>query len=66
MPFIFIFSIYQNHRSCFEDITNGPVNIADLDQPYEILNSSTASSHVLWNDVGMFLFTLTVIDPDFR
>ncbi|XP_020603543.1 uncharacterized protein C1orf101-like [Orbicella faveolata] len=53
----------ENYQSCFQQ--NSPLSVANLDQPYEILNSSEASSHIVWSDVGTFVFTLKVIDPDF-
>ena len=59
-------SIFQNYHSCFEDSASGPERQYDLHQPYEILNSSAASSHVVWNDVGVFIFTVKVIDQEFR
>ena len=37
----------------------------DLNQAYEIMNRSSVS-HIVWTDDGIFIFTLTVIDPDFR
>lgn len=60
------FNIEQNYRSCFEDPANNSSPNVDLSQPYEILNSSKSSSQILWNDVGMFVFTLKVVDPEFR
>ncbi|KAJ7365295.1 hypothetical protein OS493_005399 [Desmophyllum pertusum] len=55
----------ENYQSCFKESSNDPVAAANLDQPYEILNSSQAASHIVWYDVGTFVFTLKVIDPDF-
>ncbi|XP_068684559.1 cation channel sperm-associated auxiliary subunit epsilon-like [Montipora foliosa] len=55
----------QNYHSCFEDSASGPERQYDLHQLYEILNSSAASSHVVWNDVGVFIFTVKVIDQEF-
>lgn len=55
----------ENYQSCFQQSPNYPLSVANLDQPYEILNSSEAASHIVWNDVGTFVFTLKVIDPDF-
>lgn len=56
----------ENYRSCFEGPANGSASMVNLNQPYEILNSSAASSHVIWHDVGMFVFTVKVVDPEFR
>ncbi|XP_044162725.1 cation channel sperm-associated protein subunit epsilon-like [Acropora millepora] len=55
----------QNFRSCFEDPRSEPVIPDNLNQAYEIMNSSSVS-HIVWTDDGIFIFTLTVIDPEFR
>ncbi|XP_067031339.1 cation channel sperm-associated auxiliary subunit epsilon-like [Acropora muricata] len=54
----------QNFSSCFEDPPSEPVSAENLNQAYEIMNSSSVS-HILWTDDGIFIFTLTVIDPEF-
>ncbi|XP_067029259.1 cation channel sperm-associated auxiliary subunit epsilon-like isoform X1 [Acropora muricata] len=54
----------QNFRSCFEDPPSESVIPDNLNQAYEIMNSSSVS-HIVWTDDGIFIFTLTVIDPDF-
>ncbi|XP_015770227.1 PREDICTED: uncharacterized protein C1orf101-like [Acropora digitifera] len=55
----------QNFRSCFEDPRSEPVIPENLNQAYEIMNSSSVS-HIVWTDDGIFIFTLKVIDPEFR
>ncbi|XP_015775407.1 PREDICTED: uncharacterized protein C1orf101-like [Acropora digitifera] len=55
----------QNFRSCFEDPLSESVIPDNLNQAYEIMNSSSVS-HVVWTDDGIFIFTLTVLDPEFR
>ncbi|XP_067029253.1 cation channel sperm-associated auxiliary subunit epsilon-like isoform X4 [Acropora muricata] len=55
----------QNFRSCFEDPPSEPVIPENLSQAYEIMNSSSLS-HIVWTDDGIFIFTLKVIDPEFR
>ncbi|XP_067031338.1 cation channel sperm-associated auxiliary subunit epsilon-like [Acropora muricata] len=54
----------QNFRSCFEDPPSESVIPDNLNQTYEIMNSSSVS-HIVWTDDGIFIFTLTVIDPEF-
>ncbi|XP_015780059.1 PREDICTED: uncharacterized protein C1orf101-like isoform X1 [Acropora digitifera] len=54
----------QNFRSCFEDPPSESVIPDNLNQAYEIMNSSSVS-HIVWTDDGIFIFTLTVIDPEF-
>ncbi|XP_015759432.1 PREDICTED: uncharacterized protein C1orf101-like isoform X2 [Acropora digitifera] len=54
----------QNFRGCFEDPPSESVILDNLNQAYEIMNSSSVS-HILWTDDGIFIFTLTVIDPEF-
>jgi len=54
----------QNFRSCFEDPRSEPVIPENLNQAYEIMNSSSVS-HIVWTDDGIFIFTLKVIDPEF-
>ncbi|XP_044163679.1 cation channel sperm-associated protein subunit epsilon-like isoform X2 [Acropora millepora] len=56
----------ENFRSCFEDRPSEPVIPDNLNQAYEIMNSSSVS-HIVWTecDDGVFIFTLTVIDPEF-
>ncbi|XP_078349602.1 cation channel sperm-associated auxiliary subunit epsilon-like [Oculina patagonica] len=55
----------ENYQSCFQEYLNGSMFAVNLDQPYEIFNSSAAASHIVWDDVGTFVFMLKVIDPDF-
>ena len=66
MYFYSYLNIQQNYRSCFEEPANNSSPNVDLNQPYEILNSSISSSQILWSDVGLFVFTLKVVDPEFR
>ena len=66
MYFYSYLNIQQNYRSCFEEPANNSSPNVDLNQPYEILNSSISSSQIRWNDVGIFVFTLKVVDPEFR
>ncbi|XP_044171367.1 cation channel sperm-associated protein subunit epsilon-like [Acropora millepora] len=54
----------QNFRSCFEDPPSESVIPDNLNQAYEIMNSSSLS-HIVWTDDGIFIFTLKVIDPEF-
>ncbi|KAK2550814.1 hypothetical protein P5673_028495, partial [Acropora cervicornis] len=58
--------LFQNFCSCFEDPPSEPVIPENLNQAYEIMNSSSVS-HIVWTEChdGIFIFTLTVIDPEF-
>jgi len=55
----------ENYQSCFQQSPNSASSEDNLDQPYEILNISGDASNIVWNDIGIFVFTLKVIDPDF-
>ena len=57
--------LFHKFRSCFEDLPSKPVIPHNLNQAYEIMNSSSVS-HVVWTNGGIFIFTLKVIDPEFR
>ena len=59
--------LFQNFRSGFEDPPGESVIPENLNQAYEIMNSSSVS-HIVWTecDDGIFIFTLIVIDPEFR
>ncbi|XP_015775390.1 PREDICTED: pentatricopeptide repeat-containing protein At2g16880-like [Acropora digitifera] len=56
----------KNFRSRFADPESESVILDNLNQAYEIMNSSSVS-HIAWTecDDGIFIFTLTVIDPEF-
>lgn len=55
----------ENYQSCFQESSDSSISAANLDKQYEILNSSGAASHIVWNDVGTFVFLLKVLDPEF-
>ncbi|XP_015775406.1 PREDICTED: uncharacterized protein C1orf101-like [Acropora digitifera] len=55
----------QNFCSWFEDPPSESLIPDNLNQAYEIMNSSSVS-HIVWTDDEIFIFTLIVIDPEFR
>ncbi|XP_008847409.1 cation channel sperm-associated protein subunit epsilon [Nannospalax galili] len=53
----------QNYRTCFSYAVGKP---GDLNQPYEILNS-TGNNHLIWptDHSGMYVFHVRILDPNF-
>ncbi|XP_066026029.1 cation channel sperm-associated auxiliary subunit epsilon-like [Pocillopora verrucosa] len=55
----------ENYQTCFQESADGSISANNLYERYEILNSSGAASHIVWTDVGTFVFLLKVLDPEF-
>ncbi|RMX37380.1 hypothetical protein pdam_00013806, partial [Pocillopora damicornis] len=55
----------ENYQTCFQESADGSISADNLYERYEILNSSGAASHIVWTDVGTFVFLLKVLDPEF-
>ncbi|XP_031565986.1 cation channel sperm-associated protein subunit epsilon-like isoform X2 [Actinia tenebrosa] len=52
----------QVHHSCFNLNGSNFKDDSNMDMPYEITNS-TGGSAVIWNDGGLYVFKLRIIDP---